>query len=148
MEKDMEASPWSFVAMEYYALMLNRTFLVSVTGERLVGVVCRGLTSEPGPGIFNLLVAPMVVRGDLNDPRSYVSDRRLRASNRANFSIDLKDVKHVRYDKRKKWGMGQHPHDGKVYVEIADSQREFIILGTQSGEDIANRLLAAVRGVC
>lgn len=142
----MGALPWSFVAMEYYALMLNRTYLVSVTGEKLVGVVCRGLTSDPGPGLFNLLVTPMVVRGDLNDPRSYVNDRRLRASDRANFTIDLKDVKNVRYDKRKKWGMGQHPHDGKVYVETASGEREFIILGAQSGEEVAARVFAAVRG--
>ena len=140
----MGASPWSFIAMEYYALILNRTYLVSVTGEKLVGVVCRGLTSDPGPGLFNLLVTPMVVSGDLNDPRSYVNDRRLRGSNRANFTIDLNDVKSVRYDQRKKWGMGQYPHDGKVYVETAAGEREFIILGAQSGKEIAAKLAAAL----
>lgn len=35
----------------------------------------------------------MVVNGDLNGPRSYINDRRLRASNRANFTIDVNDVK-------------------------------------------------------
>jgi hypothetical protein len=140
-ESDVGSSPWSFVAMEYYALILNRTYLVSVTDETLVGVVCRGLTSNPGAGLAGLLVTPMVASGDLNDPRSYVNDRRLHASSRANFTIDLKAVTNVRYDKRKKWGMGQYPHDGKVYVETASGEREFIILGAQSGEEIAARLL-------
>lgn len=140
----METPAWSFVAMEYYALILNRTFLISVTNEKVVGVVCRGLTSESAPGVLNLFVAPMVVQGDLNDPRSYVNDRRLRASNHANFTIDLNDVKNVRYDKRKKWGMGHYPHDGKVYVETADGERELIILGAQSGQEIAAKLTTAV----
>jgi hypothetical protein len=31
--------------MEYYALILNRTFVITIDGEYLRGVKCRGLTS-------------------------------------------------------------------------------------------------------
>jgi hypothetical protein len=37
--------------------------------------------------------------------------------------------------------MGYYPHDGKVYVRTKDGKnREFIILGSQSGQEIKNRL--------
>jgi hypothetical protein len=141
----MEGSTWSFVAMEYYALILNRTFLVTVTDDELTAVVCRGLTSSSGNDpLARLLSTPIAVRGDLNDSRSYVDEHRLRRSNGANFSLKLTDVRNVRYDKRKKWGMGEYPHDGKVYVDNGDGEREFIILGNQSGEAIAARLGLAV----
>jgi hypothetical protein len=144
----MEQPAWSFVAMEYYALILNRTFLVTVTEGELKAVVCRGLTSSSGGTLLSeLLTTPIAVRGDLNDPRAYVNDRRLRRTSRANFAMTLADVTSVRYDKRKKWGMGEYPHDGKVFVEAGGNEREFIILGNQSGEDIARRLERAVAHV-
>lgn len=35
--------------------------------------------------------------------------------------------------------MGYYPHDGKVYVKTYDGKKkEFIILGSQSGEEIKN----------
>jgi len=47
------------------------------------------------------------------------------------------DITRCEYDKTKKWGMGYYPHDGKVYVETRNSnEREFIILGNQSGQSI------------
>ncbi len=58
----------------------------------------------------------------------------------ANFRSALSEVTDVYHDPSKKWGMGQYPHDGKVYIEFGKSKREFIILGDQSGEKIANAL--------
>jgi hypothetical protein len=38
--------------------------------------------------------------------------------------------------------MGYYPHDGKVYIETHDGKKkEFIMLGNQSGQKIANLIL-------
>jgi hypothetical protein len=51
----------------------------------------------------------------------------------------LSDIKSAIYNPSKKFGMGYYPHDGRVIIETFDNKkREFIILGNQSGESIAN----------
>src|SRR5690606_10873169 len=137
---------WSFVAMEYYALILNRTYLVCVGDGEISGSVCRGLTSVEGGGdrLSRALAARLAVHGDLADPASYIDDATLSKSHRANFAIALSEVSSVTYDPRRKWGMGYYPHDGRVHVATRDRRREFIIRGTQSGHEIAARLNAAI----
>ena len=133
--------------MEYYALILNRTFVVTVDDECLRGAKCRGLTSVASGGdpLTKALTSTLAVGGDLSDPGSYVDDRLLRSTNRANFTILLRDISKVEYNPNKKWGMGYYPHNGRVYVGTLDRTREFIVLGKQSGRDICTRLEAAVR---
>ena len=137
---------WSFVAMEYYALILNRTYLVRVGDGQIAGSVCRGLTAVEGGGdrLTREITARLAVQGELNDPASYVDAATLSKSHRANFAITLSDVQSVAYDPRKKWGMGYYPHDGRVTVATTRVRREFIILGGQSGREIARRLNSAV----
>lgn len=135
----MENKEWSFVAMEYYALILNRTYLITVKNGALSGVVCRGLTSLDGGDALSQMFS---IKGDMTDTKSYIDPKRLNQSNSANFSIPMAGITSVRYDPRKKWGMGPIPHDGKLYVEAAGKKREFIILGKQSGKEIADRLRA------
>lgn len=93
------------------------------------------------------------IDGDLNNPYAYIvpkylkkiqdidltSDAFLKAD-RANFRIPKAAIVNTSYDKTKKWGMGYYPHDGKVYVKTQDRKREFIILASQSGQEI-ERLL-------
>ncbi len=145
-----------FIAMQYYRLILNRTYLVILTNNSLVGIVANGLVSAESPDMSaNFLVRKLIIRGDLNNPFSYVKNEYLEkvnwfdleddevlAQNRANFRIRYQDIRSVRYDPKRKWGMGNYPHDGKVYVETATGETmEFIILGNQSGELIKNRIL-------
>ncbi|HJY06951.1 MAG TPA: hypothetical protein VJ323_11600 [Bryobacteraceae bacterium] len=54
--------------------------------------------------------------------------------------FNLSEITSVAYNPRKKWGMGYYPHDGRVIVQTLKRQREFIILGNQSGQQIAQRL--------
>lgn len=132
---------WSFVAMQYYGLILNRTYLVSVAAEKIRGQVCRGLTSvESGIGLARSITHSLAVQGDLDDPLSYVSDCQLIRENKANFMFSLSEITSVAYNPRKKWGMGYYPHDGRVIVQTLKRRLEFIILGNQSGERIARRL--------
>lgn len=142
-----------FVAMEYYWLILNRTFLVLITDNELIGIKVHGLISvESSDALVNLL--PLTVDGDLQNPYSYISAKYIEGikdidlksrdfleANDSNFRINKSDIIETAYDKSKKWGMAYYPHDGKVYVKTRDyKKREFIILGAQSGQDIKNRL--------
>ncbi len=138
-----------FIAMEYYALILNRTLLIIAGHDAIVGLKVRGLTSAGRPGGL------MTVGGNLDNPRSYISPRKLaiyegrsltpefvRAASSANFWIGYDQIGRVYHDPKKKWGMSYYPHNGKVYVETKDKRKEFIILGDQSGDEISNMLRA------
>jgi len=96
----------------------------------------------------------LAIDGDLQNPYAYInskyidrikdidlfSDAFLKA-NGSNFRIKKSEITGVEYDKRKKWGMGYYPHDGKVYVKLNDgTTREFIILGSQSSQETCNRI--------
>ncbi len=144
--------------MQYYGLILNRTFLVLLTDELLIGIKVNGLISVESGGsvIAKELAATMTVRGDLQNPYSYIKSKYIErvnecellsetisVHNKANFVIRRADIKYAYYDPKKKWGMGYYPHDGKVYIETVDGRkREFIILGNQSGHKIASLILA------
>jgi len=143
-----------FVAMEYYRLILNRTFLVLITNKELIGIKVHGpIGAESHDPLVNLL--PLTIDGDLQNPYSYISmkyinrikDIDLQSADlikidSSNFRINKADIVETTYDKRKKWGMGHYPHDGRVYVKTKDyKKREFIIMGSQSGQEIKNRLI-------
>jgi hypothetical protein len=142
-----------FVAMEYYWLILNRTFLILITDNELIGIKVHGpIGVESRDTLVKLL--PLAVDGDLQNPYSYISAKYVETikevdlksndflkANGSNFRINRSDIVDSSYDKSKKWGMGYYPHDGKVYVRMRDGKkREFIILGSQSGQKIKNRL--------
>lgn len=140
-----------FIAMQYYGLILNRTYLVLITKSHIVGIVGNGLVSVQGDDpLTSLITSKMAVDGDLMNPLSYLKDKYLKRvenfdllsddlpkKHYANFVIKISDITSVEYDKTKKWGMGYYPHDGKVYMTSNNKKREFIILGQQSGNNIA-----------
>jgi len=142
--------------MEYYAGILNRTYLVIMTAESFIGLVVHGViaSNDRGDPLTRLIASKLSPSGDLSNPMAYVDEKYrkrysdvdlnngdLKQISSANFRSALSEITDVSYDPTKKWGMGPYPHDGKVYIEFRKSKREFIILGDQSGERIA----AAVR---
>lgn len=142
-----------FIAMEYYGLILNRTFMVLITDDKLIGIKVHGPIGVKTEDT-SAFMPHVVIDGDMNNPYSYIdisylqkiqtfeleSDEVLQA-NKVNFKIARSSIVEVRYDKTKKWGMGPYPHDGKIYVITRDSKkREFIILGSQSGQHLCNIL--------
>lgn len=156
--KDFEFNDHNhFVAMEYYRLLLNRTFLVLLTNDLLLGIKTNGLVGvEGGENPISIkLSATISIKGDLQNPYSYIKSKyidkvhdcdlfngSILAKNKSNFVIKTADIKNAHYDSKKKWGMGYYPHDGKVYIEtFGGKKREFIILGNQSGAKIAKLIL-------
>ncbi len=147
--------------MEYYGLILNRTFLVLITNEYLIGIQGNGLIAVEGsPDLITGInyaepfVREMVVKGDLSNPYRYLKAKyftniketdlhsnQFLSDNKANFRIHIRDIKRIYHDPKKKWGMGNYPHDGKIYIETFEGKRkELIILGGQSGQAIVDWL--------
>jgi hypothetical protein len=144
-----------FIAMEYYGLILNRTYLIILANNKLTGMVVNGLVSVETHGKGAIITNQLAIKGDLTNPYAYIKksyfdkvknldlfEEELLKVNKSNFRININDISNAVYDSRKKWGMGTYPHDGKVYLETkTGKKREFIILGNQRGSDIANWLL-------
>lgn len=156
--KDFELkSDNHFIAMQYYGLILNRTYLVLVTNDRIIGLKVNGLVSVESGGhiLAKELSKTMTVKGDLQNPYSYVKykyldrlqdlelvDAEILKQDKSNFVIQQADITNAYYDPKKKWGMGYYPHDGKVYMVTNDGKKkELIILGNQSGQKIASLIL-------
>jgi hypothetical protein len=146
-----------FVAMEYYWLVMNRTFLVILVDGFMIGLKANGLigATSAGDPATNIITHVLANNGDLTNPYSYVNSRYISEAakdnlfgeeilklHRSNFRITRKDITDVEYRSGKKWGMGNYPHDGTVTISTRDNRkREFIILGNQSGENIRQWIL-------
>ena len=141
-----------FVAMEYHMLILNRTYLILLTSDSLIGIKVNGIVSieSGGDRITRKITNSLSIQGDLSDPHSYIkakfiqqiidtnlTDGSIIKANKSNFIIKKESVIKVYHDEKSKWGMGYYPHDGKVYITTKEGKkREFIILGNQSGKKI------------
>jgi hypothetical protein len=143
-----------FIAMQYYGLILNRTFLVLLHKNKLIGLKVNGLVSAPGGSdpITLAITESMSIKDNPYNPFSYVKNKYLRRLedidieheeilnvSPSNFKIDKNDIIEVRHNKNKKWGMGPYPHDGRIYIKTRNRKRkELIILGNQSGQQISD----------
>jgi hypothetical protein len=122
-----------FVAMEYYCLILNRTFLIIKIEGHLVGIQGNGLISTPGGSdlITQQITLAMAVKGDLYNPYAYLKESYLQKVmkldlldgsitkfSKTNFTIKITDINSARYNSRKKFGMGIYPHDGRVIIRV------------------------------
>lgn len=135
---------WSFVAMRYYALILNRTYKIFVTDQAICGVRAA-----------NLLASPMYKIGSDWLSPDYYTDKRLvdkyqnsdfysgsfLAKDKSNFLIHKNDIIRIDYHP-KKWGMGQVPYSGRLILETKKDSIELILLGNQDAFAIKKRLLS------
>jgi len=148
-----------FVAMEYYGLILNRTFLILLVENNFIGILANGLISAKNYSdpLTAFVTDRLAVSGDIHDPYSYLKNSYLMKMEgvnlltddlteirRANFRYPIREISGVTYDARKKWGMGIYPHDGRIYMKLGDKRREFIIPGNQSGQAIADRIKSRI----
>ncbi|MGA2449724.1 MAG: hypothetical protein ABTD50_13660 [Polyangiaceae bacterium] len=136
---------WHFVALEYGNGILNRTHIVFVTEHVMAGACVRGT-----------LPAPMVVTERWHDPYFYprpvlvakyrhihLESPEFIDMNRANFHLRREQVKDVEFTTEPKWGMGKVPYSGRLMLSLEDGvKKELILLGTQNGPDLRDRLRA------
>jgi hypothetical protein len=137
---------WSFVALEYYAGILNRVYLLLVGDRVLAGAYMGGpIAAVPRPATSE-------------QPGYWLSERRLRdyagvdvsgpdfcSQHWFNFQYPRSTIVDVRYNARPKWGMGNVPYSGRLHIAFRESrERELILLGRQDGPAIRDRLLPSM----
>ncbi|MBI5297173.1 MAG: hypothetical protein HY869_16980 [Chloroflexi bacterium] len=138
----------SFLAMEYYAVMFNRSFSVIVTKNAICGAKMFGVVGSPRTaiGVYKW-----------RDPRNFINRKTLEKYlsidpespaflkiDKVNFQISCNSVKGIGFTSRKKISMGGVPHSGSLFVQLADGhKREFILLGDQDGKEIERLMLGA-----
>jgi Zn-dependent protease with chaperone function len=129
-----------FAAMEYYALILNRSFLVCAAPDGLYGMKFMGLvTDTKQPRFFEeaekLLDNPWFV------PKSEGFEQSMKSS-KANFVIEYSEIIDVAFDSTLKRGMGAIEHSGKLKLRLRNGKkRTFILLGSAYGDGIRRVIL-------
>jgi hypothetical protein len=138
-QSDMQKAPlFGFVAMEYYDLILNRTFVVFVVPEGLYGWKAAGPVSNGRPMYFEPYAEI------LKDPelmRNRETPRRL-SDLKGGFFIPRSDIVSAEVIYKQKWGMSGIPHSGRIRIQTASGKsRELILLGSVDGESIQQQIV-------
>ena len=122
---------FEFIAMEYYAGISNRTFVVFVTdsliwGGKVNGIIMAGLTFGH-------------TTKEIEDPYFYADPERLihfQNLDPIKFPADIhflykrSEIKSITYTPKRKWGMGDVVHTGRLFLHFEKGgKREFILLG-------------------
>lgn len=127
-----------FVAMEYWAGALNRTYLVFAKENHLSGIIVRGVSAAPLTKTaiaqwFNIhfyLSKRIIAKYS----KVNLGSKEILQCNPANFRIPKASIERLDWDGTEKWGMGTVPHTGKINVYFKNGRkREFILLGSQNG---------------
>ncbi|MGA7713517.1 MAG: hypothetical protein WCA81_16575 [Rhizomicrobium sp.] len=137
LDKDMGAAlPW-FAAMQYYALILNRTYKVFIADTMLCGAKVLGLVASPPADSAvshqqDYWVSTL--SATLYEHLNVTSAIFLRLSF-SNFQIRWHDISRIDFNPKRKWGMGNVPHSGRIILRLRSGRsRELILLGDQDGE--------------
>jgi len=132
-----------FIAMQYYALVLNRTYKVFEADTMLSGAVVNGLVASPLGASDEALEPEYWARTPAESLyfELDVSSPAFLKLNLANFQIPWRDIARFDFTSAKKWGMGNVPHSGRLFVRLKSGRsRELILLGSQDGEALLKRL--------
>ncbi|WP_141506223.1 hypothetical protein [Paenibacillus luteus] len=120
MNEALPNSNYHFIAMEYYSLILNRTFLISVFENMICGAKVHGIiSSEPTDKSHPAHI--FTVKGNLYDPTVYIDKKYLNKLNgidfqseaflylnKSNFQIRKHEIQTIQYNP-KKMGNGKLP---------------------------------------
>ena len=127
-----------FVAMEYYGLFMNRTFVVFVSPDGLYGWKAEGTVTSTQSMYFEPY-AEM-----LRDPelmQNMESVRRL-SNLRGGFFIPRSDIISSDVLYKEKWGMGTIPQSGRIRLRLVSGKsREFILPGNVDADSIRQSIM-------
>ncbi len=125
--------------MEYFAVILNRSFLVFITDEGLRGWKFIGPVTAQYPTFYKPVEELLDDPG--MSPGSAAFNELMRGP--GTFLIFYSEIRSVDFVSKTKWGMGGIPHAGILSLGFTESRkREFILLGAAYGEGIRNSILA------
>ncbi|HYC31456.1 MAG TPA: M48 family metallopeptidase [Gemmatimonadales bacterium] len=135
---------WSFVAMEYHRVVLNRIYRVIVTEGSICGARVRGTVTSPTLSPGEAWLDPEFYP----NPKLEARYRELEpgsaeflAADPANFRYAGGEIAAVEFTPKKKWGMGNIPSSGRIILRLAGGgRRELILVGEQNGAAIRDAL--------
>ena len=137
---------FEFIAMQYYAGILNRSYIVQVSDSLILGGRVRGAIAAG--------ISLRHSQAELEDPYFYANQDLLSiyhqdnlihseflTKDNANFLIRRDDIQSVEYTEKKKWGMGDVIHSGRVFIKLKGGKKiELILLGRPDVESIIDKL--------
>lgn len=137
---DLVKVPMSgFVAMEYYWLALNRTYVIFIAPEGLYGWLAQGPVAAPDHAYFEPY--ERMLRDELFT-RNHAVIQKLSLL-RGGFFFGRSEIASIVDDDRKKWGMGELPHTGTIRVRLVSGEsREFIVLGRTNTGRIRHKIIS------
>jgi hypothetical protein len=142
-ESELLKSPlYGFVAMEFYWLILNRTFVVFVAPDGLYGWKAAGPVTNSNRRYFEPL-QEMVEDKELM--RDFPAIRKL-AGLTGGFFIGNSELASVMADSSGQWGMGGIAHSGHVHVRLnSGKSRTFILLGEIIPEQVRDHIASVTK---
>jgi hypothetical protein len=133
---------WTFVALKYWAFILNRTYKIVVTRQAICGIRVEYTLTSPKYGAGVEWQQPEFYVNEMLEKKYQDSDFNLDNYLRidsANFKILRADIVQINYF-AKKWGMGKVPYSGRLVLETKNGNTELILLGKQNALEIKKRL--------
>ncbi|MFC4232491.1 hypothetical protein ACFOW1_11345 [Parasediminibacterium paludis] len=144
----------NFVVCERYLLFFKRIYLVLITKNYLIGLVCnkqlklanndelfankktnlQALESKSGDALnrFSYLSIEYIRKIE----NKYLFDQSIFGVQKANFRIDRNDLKRIDFNPEKV-DLGEYPNSGTLTLEASRHERkELIVLGNQNGDNI------------
>ena len=130
---------YGFVAMEYYWLVMNRTFVVFVAPEGLYGWMARGPVAASDRAYFEPYRQMLL---DEQFMKNHAAIQQL-SSLPGGFFFRRSEIASIADDDCKKWGMGPLPHTGTIRVRLLSGvSREFIALGNVNTGRIRHKIVS------
>jgi len=132
---------WGFVAMEYYWLVMNRTYVIFIAPEGLYGWLAHGPVAASNQTYFEPYQRMLQ---DERFMRNHTAIQKL-SGLPGGFFFDRSEIASIADDDRKRWGMGGLPHTGNIRVNLnSGMSREFIVLGSINTGRIRHKLMSIV----
>ncbi len=147
----------NFVGYKRYSFFFKRVYLILITKNYLIGLVCNKklhIESESNVLLNQNTLKGLQDYGNQLNPYSYLKsklikkienkylyDQSIFAINKANFRIDRNDVKAVNYNTNAA-DSGNYPNAGTIIIETKNGNKsDFILLGNQDGKTIVDSIL-------
>jgi hypothetical protein len=135
-----------FIAMQYYGGFLNRSYVVQVSDSlilcgRVQGAIVAGISSSYD-------------KSKLEDPYFYANPDLLAVYqhdhvvkpelvklDKSNLLIQRIDIQSITYTSKRKWGMGDVIHTGRIFLNLKSGKKvELILLGKPNITYILDKL--------
>ena len=138
----------SFVAMEYFMVMRNRTLRVLIEDTYICGIKVGSDVASQGSAIAKTGKDPEFYVNEYYEQKysgMKIGSGEMLGVDKANFIIKKKDIANITYHKYK-WGMVGIIYSGRIVIKLYDgSKKELILLGKQSFEKVREQILSVTK---